>query len=268
MNDLLLAAVISMAGLTIFFASILAFADRKLRVEEDPKIGLISKILPGVNCGACGFLNCHDFAEHIVKEGADPGKCRVLGEEEREELFNIVGRAGKPLLTVLPLVMCAAGSEKKKPVAYYTGLQNCRAANLIFGAGMECEYGCMGFGDCTGVCPFGALSMQDGLPVVLAEKCTGCGKCADACPRNVITMQEKKYKDLFYVACSSHDGALRVRQICGAGCVACGICEKLFPGKYFVIKDNLSRADYAKQEKREEVEKLQAKCPTKVIKNI
>ena len=268
MDNLMLASVFSMAGITILFASLLGFADKKLKGEEDPRITEALSHLPHVNCGACGYVSCHDFAEHLVKDGEDPAKCRVMGEEAMEELCKFLGRGESTRYPKIPLVHCAAECENKKFTADYKGVQTCRGAHLAFGGGMECEYGCMGFGDCAEVCPFDALYMKNGLPKVDLEKCTGCGKCVEACPRNIISLQEKKNEKLFYVACSTHDGALRVKQICGVGCIACGICEKLSPEGFFKVTDNLSRADYSKQRNQEKVRNVAAKCPTKVIKEI
>ncbi len=268
MDNLMLMSVSSMAALAILFASILAFADKKLKVKTDPRIEEIIGLLPGVNCGACGYLSCRAFGEGIVKKNEDPGKCRVIGEEAREELFKLLGKEESERYPRLPLVHCAAGTKDKKYTAEYNGVRTCSGADLVFGAGLRCEYGCMGFGDCVSVCAFGALSMEDGLPKADPEKCTGCGKCVPACPRGIISMQEKRFDGLFYVACSSLDGVLRVKEACGTGCIACGICEKLSPGGLFKVTENLSRPDYERQRNQEEAEKLRQKCPTKVIKRI
>lgn len=268
MDNLLLIAILSMAGLALAFASMLAFADSKLKVEEDPRIEEAFAFLPHVNCGACGYVSCHDFAEHLITSEEDPAKCRVLGTEAMEKLCEFLGKDEGEQFPVIPIVHCAAESENKKPVANYKGEPTCGGANLVFGGGMQCEYGCTGFGDCTRVCPFDALHMENGLPSLDQEKCTGCGKCAEECPRGVIKMQEKRTDKLFYVACSTHDGPLRVRQICGVGCIACGICEKLSAEGFFKVENNLSHADYSKQEDAEKVRALAAKCPTKVIKEM
>jgi Na+-translocating ferredoxin:NAD+ oxidoreductase subunit B len=267
-GDLMLTSVLSMAALALFFAALLAFADKKLRVEEDPRIKEVYALLPHVNCGACGYVSCHDFAEHIITDGEEPLKCKVLGEEAKERLLKYLGKEEEETFPQIALIHCSAESENKLPVADYTGVRTCRAAALAFGGGMECEYGCIGFGDCVKVCPFGALYMEKGLPRVIQEKCTGCGKCASTCPRQIISIQEKRHEKLYYVACSTHDGALRVRKICGVGCIACRICEKVAPEGTFTVEDNLSRADFSKQGKQKEVSAAAAKCPTKVIKEI
>ncbi len=269
-NSLFLTSILSMAGLAFLFAAILAFADKKLRIKEDPRVEELTNLLPGINCGACGFKSCHDFAEHIVTEGADPGKCRVVDEETREKLFALMGEAEGTVYKYIPVIHCAAEWKNKKNKAEYKGIKTCGAANLNFGSGLECQYGCMGFGDCTEVCPFDALHMVEGLPRVDQKKCTGCGKCAEACPRNIITMEEKRNDVLIYIACSSHDNTLRTRQVCDVGCIACGICDKLSQGEFFKVVDNLSVPDYTKQtsERIEKIRDISSKCPTKVIKEM
>lgn len=267
MNNIMITAIISMASLAAAFAIVLGLAHKKLKVEEDPRIGKISGILPGVNCGACGYLSCHDFAEHIVAEGADPAKCRILGEEESEALHDIMGsEKDASSVRAFPVVRCAAGADKRKTEGRYEGLASCSAAQQIFGGGLMCRFGCMGFGDCVQACPFGALRMSDGLPEVIEEKCTSCGKCVAACPRGLIEMVPKKNEQLFYVACSSTDDGLTVRSVCGTGCIACGICEKLSQKEKFAIERSLAREKIEAQGNAEELEKIRTKCPTKVIK--
>ena len=269
MDNLMITSILSMTGLSVLFAGILGFADKKLKVEDDPKVKEINSLLPGVNCGACGCLSCHDFAEHIVSEGTEPSKCKVISEENLKKICALSGSDLKGATPTIALVRCSAKGENKKPKAEYEGVKTCTGANLVFGGGMECQYGCIGFGDCVNVCPFDAIKIEGSLAVVDIEKCTGCGKCVSECPRKIIVLEDKeKETNLFYVACSSFDGPLRVRQICGVGCIGCGICQKLSTEGFFTVENNLSIADYKKQKDSGKVREIAIKCPTKVIKEL
>ncbi len=267
----MLISIGSMAGMAILFSAVLAVADKKFKVYVDPKIDELTHLLPGVNCGACGFLSCSDYAVHIVEQGVELTRCKVVDDETREKMFKAVGKAVEEVFPHIALVRCAAENEHKEPRADYKGIKTCGAANLVNGGGMKCTFGCMGFGDCVSVCPFDAIHMENGLPRVDAAKCTGCGACRKACPRNIIEIAVKKNSKIIYVACSSNDDILRTKEICKVGCIACGICEKLSPEKFFKVENNLSKADYSKQKDDETIGKIaqiQVKCPTKVIKEI
>lgn len=267
MDTQLVTAIISMGFLAVSFALVLGLAHKKLKVEEDPRIEDLTQVLPGVNCGACGYLSCHDFAEHIAVKGEDPSKCRIMDKEQSEKVHEIMGSdSSAPVFKSLPVVRCSARTENKKKDVGYDGVRTCGAAQQIFGGGISCEFGCMGYGDCARSCPFDALHMEDGLPRLDEEKCTSCGKCAEACPRELIELMPKENKDLFYVACKSTDSALRVREICGVGCIGCGICVKLSGGELFELIGPLAREKKEAQRKKEDTEKIRSKCPTKVIK--
>ena len=72
MNSVLVAPAI-MVGIGLFFGTILAIAQRFLKVEEDPRIEATNELLPGTNCGACGQPGCLPFAEKLVAGEATPG---------------------------------------------------------------------------------------------------------------------------------------------------------------------------------------------------
>ncbi|MDD4643754.1 MAG: (Fe-S)-binding protein [Bacilli bacterium] len=54
--------------------------------KEDKRVAEVLALLPGYNCGACGFGGCQDMAYNIVKEGVDPKKCRPMKEEQYQKL--------------------------------------------------------------------------------------------------------------------------------------------------------------------------------------
>ena len=74
MNTILI-AVVSMGAIGVFFAGFLAFASKKFAIEEDPRIGQILEVLPGANCGGCGFAGCSNFAAAVVAGEAECNGC-------------------------------------------------------------------------------------------------------------------------------------------------------------------------------------------------
>jgi RnfABCDGE-type electron transport complex B subunit len=84
-------AVLTLATLCFLFATLLVLAHRVLYVEEDPRIEAVLEMLPGTNCGACGFPGCTGLSEAIVQGDALPGKCTVMSEDEREFVASFLG---------------------------------------------------------------------------------------------------------------------------------------------------------------------------------
>ena len=266
MNEILI-SIISMDGLGISFAAILAVADRTMGVKEDRNIAAIEEILPGLNCGACGYAGCHSFAVALSKGDAEVTGCLPGGEDASTKLAEFLGLEKGECVKSVAVLHCNADFDKRKIYADYKGIATCQAANKVFGGGVACVYGCLGYGDCVKVCPFGAITMANGLPVVNSAKCTSCGKCVKACPRDLYSIEKFIKDQITIVACSSLDKGPIVRQVCGVGCIACKVCEKLSSGA-FEVKDNLAKVDYGKTTPDIDWEKMINKCPTKVIVRI
>ena len=70
----------------------LAVANRFISVKEDPRIGQAASILPGANCGGCGFAGCADYARAMVLSDAPLNKCPVGGPDVVNELSHLFGR--------------------------------------------------------------------------------------------------------------------------------------------------------------------------------
>ena len=79
-------------GLTGLISSILLYVvARKFAVQEDPRIDLVQAVLPGANCGGCGFAGCRNFAEACVKAGSIQGlACPVGGEPVMDQVAAIL----------------------------------------------------------------------------------------------------------------------------------------------------------------------------------
>jgi len=267
---LLAYSIISMLGLGLFFALILFIADKKLKVEEDPKIEKIENTLVGLNCGACGYPSCRIAAEAIVKGKASVDACIVGGEAVAKAISSIVGKDfAKKAHKSTAVVHCGVDASNRQINADYNGVNSCSAANLLMQGGMACKYGCLGLGDCAKVCPVDAITMKNNAPVIDIEKCVGCGKCVKACPRHIISLRPYiPGERLVYVACSNTEPGKQVRAVCKVGCIACNICQKLSEG-VFEVNNNLSRVNLQKaKEKQTDWDTIIKKCPTHCILGI
>ena len=81
-------------GITgVLMGLFLAFASKKFEVEVDPKVEAILAILPGANCGACGFPGCAGYATGVALEGAKMTLCAPGGPKVIEKIGEIMGVA-------------------------------------------------------------------------------------------------------------------------------------------------------------------------------
>lgn len=232
----ILIAIATMGGLGFVFAGALAIADRKLSVEENPLIGLISDILPGANCGACGKAGCYDFSVHVVDGSVGPNGCPVGGQDVANDIAALLGIEAGTAVKIVARVLCRGGNiEVARKMVEYRGPRSCATMDLVSGGTKMCQYGCMGGGDCVEACTFNAIYLNDnGLPVVVDELCTGCGMCVKACTRNIIELHPADRE--VFVFCKSHDDPKTSTAVCDVACSGCGICARKSDGG--VIMEN------------------------------
>jgi len=258
----ILYAILTMGALGALFSVGLSIASKKLSVEEDPRLIEIIDLLPGSNCGACGFAGCAAMAEAILKGDMEPSSCPVANNESIEKISKLLGLEVKEKVRNVAVVLCRGDRKNQKKKAEYIGVESCLAAHLVGGGERACNWGCIGFGDCVDVCPFDAIYMSpDGIPVVDRDKCTGCGKCVEACPRNIIELHPINRN--VFVLCKNRDNPRLARSVCSAACISCGICERATGGEGFKVIDNLAVVDYEKYTKEPILPT--DKCPTKCI---
>lgn len=255
---LIAAGVVGIIG--ILAGILLGFASEKFKVEVDEKEVKIREILPGNNCGGCGFPGCDGLAAAIAKGSAKPDGCPVGGEEVAKKIALIVGGDTNSVKMVAH-VKCAGNCEKAKDAYEYIGPKNCKlAANAPGGGPKGCQKGCMGYGSCKAVCQFGAISIVDGIAVIDKEKCKACGLCLAECPRKIIEMIPYDAKAV--VECNSNDFGKDVKAVCNAGCIGCGICQKNCPAEAIVVENHLAKVDY---DKCTGCGTCKEKCPVKII---
>lgn len=234
-----------MALLGTLLAMLLAFANRRLYVFEDPRIGEVESMLPGSNCGACGSAGCRNFAEKIVAGETKPGKCTVNPPQQNLTIASLVGvEAGQEEKRVARLA-CAGGKHVAYNRARYQGLRSCRAAAVAGGNGKACAWGCLGLADCADVCDFDAISMNAfGLPVVDADKCTACGDCVEICPKDLFSLQPVSHQ--LWMACNNRADGDTAEASCAVACTACGRCTVDAAPGLISLQDNLAVIDYSK----------------------
>lgn len=258
----LLISVASMGSLGALFSAGLAVANKKLYVEEDPRIVAVLEWLPGANCGGCGYPGCANFAENLVAGRVELSGCPVCDDDSRAEIAAILGIDATSGEKLIARVMCQGGNNEAALKAEYRGIENCTAALLLGGGDKLCEYGCLGFGDCIEACPFDAMYMgENGLPVVIEDKCTGCGKCAEACVRDVIEMHPVSHK--LFVLCKNQDDPKTARKLCTRACIGCQICVRAVGENDMFMDGNLAVVNYD-QYGRDPVLPTD-KCPTKCL---
>ncbi|WP_419656889.1 RnfABCDGE type electron transport complex subunit B [Desulfosarcina variabilis] len=234
-------AASTMLGMALVLSFVLGWANRAFHVEVDPRVDAAIDVLPGANCGGCGYVGCGEYAEAIVQDGAPINKCTVGGESCMKALADVMGVEATASFPWRPVVHCGAHTKDRLGRNPYHGEKRCSTANLVTDI-QGCTYGCLGFGDCTRACNFDAIHVEDGLARVDYEKCVGCGACANACPRNIITMAPFKSEQLLVVECSNKDAGKDVKTVCNVGCLGCKACERA--SDMFCIENNLSCIDY------------------------
>ena len=257
----ILSAAALTGGIGLFIGLFLGAAAIIFKVQVNEKEEAVLAVLPGNNCGGCGFPGCSGLAAAIAKGDAEVNACPVGGEAVGKQIAAIMGVESGEAVRMAAFVHCTGDSSKTHPYYEYTGIEDCSMAAFVPNGGPKsCTYGCLGFGTCVKACPFDAIHIVNGIAVVDKEACKACGKCVAACPRHLISLEPYHAKHI--VACSSKDKGAATTKACSAGCIGCGICAKNCPSGAITVKDFHAVID---QEKCTGCGVCAEKCPKHVI---
>jgi len=230
MTESILIAIIGMTGLGLLLGVLIGFAVRCFRVASDPRVDLVTELLPNANCGGCGKAGCADFARAVVAGELPPGRCPVSSAETVASIARALGIDAGSTEKKVAVVLCGGDCNQTKNASLYNGVSDCISASLIAGGPKGCDYGCLGMSSCARACPFGAIEVVNGLAVVHSELCVGCGKCASVCPRHLIQLVPAGTS--VHIYCSSQAKGVDKRKVCDVGCIGCRKCVKAYPEKF------------------------------------
>jgi len=255
-------ALIFAVLLGALLALIIGAAAKAFAVEGDPRIETVTDMLPGANCGGCGYAGCADFAKAVVQGRSAPSQCPVASAEGSARIAEYLGISAGEKEKVIAVIKCC-GSSGVTVRSPYNGINDCRSAVLVAGGAKGCDYGCIGFASCARACPFDAIEMRDGLAVVHPELCTGCGKCVETCPKNLIVLTPAAV-DVHIYCNSPEKGALK-RKVCKTACIACRKCVKAADSEeQMAVNGFLVAVNYSSPPLPDLVEK--AACPTTALR--
>lgn len=242
----ILLAVAIVAGLGLLLGLGLAIASVVMAVPVDQKAEELREILPGANCGACGYSGCDGYASALSKAiTKNTTLCSPGGNETSKMIAKITGFEANEVKPIAAVVLCQGTSSNCGSKMVYQGVESCRMAKQLFGGPKECIYGCIGYGDCIDVCPYDAIHLCDGVARVNPLACRACKKCIKACPNSLIKMmplQETKAA----VLCANKDKGALTRKECKAGCIGCKKCEKTCEFDAIKIKDFCAKIEMTK----------------------
>jgi electron transport complex protein RnfB len=157
-------AVLAVVALAALLGALLGWAAVRFRVQEDPMVERIDRLLPQTQCGQCNYPGCRPYARAIATGEADINQCPPGGEAGVRALAALLGREPKPL--------DPAHGESKPPVV----------ALIV-------EPDCIGCTKCIQACPVDAIvGAPKQMHTVIADLCTGCELCLPPCPVDCIEL--------------------------------------------------------------------------------
>ena len=255
-------AIIIVTVIGVLTGILLTLASKFLGVKVNEKVIKVREVLPGANCGACGFAGCDDYAAKVASDiTIKTNLCTPGGSAVAMEISQILGVDFEAAEGRHAILKCGGSRERTNYVMEYQGYQSCAANKLFYRGRGACDKGCLGFGDCVAVCQYNAIKVENGLAHINKNMCIGCGQCVKACPNGLIEVVPNNAR--IVVTCSATEGPKATKENCSNGCVSCKICEKTCKFDAIHVIDSHAVIDY---EKCKNCGMCVNVCPRKTIK--
>lgn len=217
--------IVGIIGLVCGIA--LAVASIVLAVPSDEKADTITEMLPGANCGACGFSGCGGYASALSKgDTTNTALCNPGGSDVSKQIAEYLGLAAGEIEPMAAVVLCQGSCGNASTKMEYSGVESCKMASQLFGGPKDCVYGCLGLGDCVRECPYNAIRICDGIARINPSMCKACKKCINTCPKGLIELLPLN-KSKAVVLCKNKDKGVLARKECKMACIGCMKCAKV-----------------------------------------
>jgi len=247
MTESIIYSVVLLAVLGGLAAMVLYAVSKKFYVYENPLIAEVEALLPAANCAGCGSPGCKSFADKLVNtEDISALFCPVGGNEVMKSIAEKLGKVVTEKDPTVAVLRCQGSCDVRPKTSLFQGPKSCAISALIYSGETDCQYGCLGDGDCVTACKFDAMYMDESteLPVIITDKCTSCGACVTACPRNIIEMRPRNKRDLkIYVGCLNEDKGGIAKKSCELACIGCSKCIDVCTKGAITIENNLAYID-------------------------
>lgn len=242
-----LTAVLVLSAMGVVFGLLLIGANKVFEMPSDPKRDEVRGVLPGANCGGCGFAGCDALADAIAAGSAPLNACPVGGDAVAVQIAKIMGMDAMPeQVRNVATVVCQGTLDRCKTKFTYHGIQDCVAATLVNDGNRSCKYACLGLGTCVRACKFDAIHIDEhsGIAKVDPEKCQSCGACVKACPKHVLSLQPETVP--VRLLCRAAEEGFLVSDNCKIGCVGCELCKNACKFDAITIVNHLPVIDQSK----------------------
>ncbi|MGI6360819.1 MAG: RnfABCDGE type electron transport complex subunit B [Bacillota bacterium] len=217
--------ILVMAVIGTIAGIILTIAHKAMAVEINPLTEDLLAALPGVNCGACGFAGCYEYAVALTDDhDINTNLCPPGGDQTAKALAEILGVDFQASSKNFAIVRCGGSLFESSLKMDYRGIPTCKANKRFYRGRFICPQSCLGYGDCQRTCPYNAIHVENGLAKIDRDLCIGCGLCQNACPNNLIDIIPGNART--YVACMTELSDAKTKRACKVGCISCNLCIK------------------------------------------